>query len=321
MSPTLANVFFHPLVALLDRSMCGAQVLGCHVPAVCYADDLMLLSTNAKKLGCLLRIVENFASFWRLDFVNVEPSKTKSHCIVFGDELLSVAPTWCLSGQQLAVRKVTEHLGVVMSCDLGGSRHAQHRIRRARGAFYGLTPAGMLSTNLAPLDKAFLWKTVVLPTLTFGCETAALSSFDVGSLDSLQSRCLKAALGLSKYAHHSALLVALGIPRIHEELRRAAVFGLTRIFRGGDHRLSQVMTSWLAMLATEPQQLSGSFLGFVYRLLNCSFEDVLGVAAGRVNADVIHAPIAPDGVIDSLRYLLCTEQSVLSRRLVRLICA
>ena len=99
LSPALANVFFQPLVSLLDASMYGLHVLGCHVPAVCYADDLMLLSANARELGYLLRIVENFASFWRLDFVHFEPSKTKSHCMVFGAELLAERPVWYLSGQ------------------------------------------------------------------------------------------------------------------------------------------------------------------------------------------------------------------------------
>ena len=91
------------------------------MPAVCYADDLMPLSTNARDLGHLLKIVENFAAFCRLDFVHPESAKTKSHSIVFGAELLSALPVWHLSGQQLGVRSVTEHLGVVMSADLEGS--------------------------------------------------------------------------------------------------------------------------------------------------------------------------------------------------------
>ena len=148
-------------LSLLDASMYGSYLLGCHVPAVCYADDIMLLSTNARDLGHLLQIVEEFAAFWRVDFVHAEPAKTKSHCLVFGAELLSEIPVWYLSGQQLDVRSVTEHLGVVVSADLRGSHHAQYRIRRARGAFYGLTPAGILSDNLSPFDKAFLWKSVV----------------------------------------------------------------------------------------------------------------------------------------------------------------
>ena len=321
LSPTLANVFFQPLVSLLDATMRGAHVLGCHVPAACYADDLMLLSTNARDLGRLLSLVEKFAAFWRLDFVNTEHTKTKSHCLIFGAEFLSGLPSWHLSGQQLAVRSVTEHLGVLVSADLNGSHHAQHRIRRARGAFYGLAPAGMLSDDLPPLDKAFLWKTVVLPALTFGCEAVSLHSADIDSLESLQSRCIKSALGLSKYAHHSALLRALGIPRIHEELRRAVLSRLAGIFKCSSHRLGRMMICQLAVLATDPRQLFGTFLGLAYELLNRSFEGVLETAGGHVDMDAIRAPIGPDGVIDSLRFLLSIDQTAVSRRLIRLMCA
>ena len=57
--------------------MQGAYVLGCHVPAVCYADDLMLLSSNARDLSHLLQTVQDFAAFWRLDFVHTEAAKNK----------------------------------------------------------------------------------------------------------------------------------------------------------------------------------------------------------------------------------------------------
>ena len=267
----------------------------------------MLLSTNAKHLGHLLRIVQDFAAFWRLDFVHPNPTKTKSHCIVFGANLLSELPVWHLSGQQLAVRSVTEHLGVVISADLSGSQHIQHRIRRARGSFYGLTPAGILSESLSPLDKVFLWKTVVVPALTFGCEAVPLSASDIDSLEGLQSRCIKAALGLSKYAHHSALIHALDIPSMHEEIRRAVLLGLAGIFRCDGHRLCQIMTSELALLATDPKQLCGSFLALAYRLHNCSFKNVLENVSGHVDSAVVRAPIASDGITDSLRFLLNME--------------
>ena len=321
LSPALANVFFKPLLSLLDATKFGAHIFGHHVPAVCYADDLMLLSTNAKYLGLLLKVVENYATFWRLDFVHTNPTKTKSHCIVFGADLLSELPVWHLSGQQLAVRSVTEHLGVVVPSDTSGSPHVQHRIRRARGSFYGLTPVGILSESLSPLDKAYLWNTVVLPALTFGCEVVPISSADVDALESLQSRCIKAALGLSKYAHHSALMRALGIPRIHEELRRAVLFGLAGIFRCDRHRLSQIMTSGLAMLATDPQQLYGTFLGLAYKLNNCRFESVLENSLGHVDPSVVRGPIASDGTIDSLRFLLNLKQTAATRQLIRLMCS
>ena len=48
LSPIFANVYLQPLVAALDESGLGADLYGHHVPAICYADDLLLLSTNAK---------------------------------------------------------------------------------------------------------------------------------------------------------------------------------------------------------------------------------------------------------------------------------
>ena len=295
---------------------------GYHVPAVCYADDLMLISTNVADLRKLLGIVENFADFWRLEFVHPQPARTKSHCIVFGADLLSSIPAWHLSGQQLAVRAVTEHLGVVLSADLSGSHHVRHRATRARGAFYGLTPAGILSNCLAPMDKAFLWKTVITPALTFGCEVSCLRAADIDILECLQSRCIKAALGLSKYAHHSALLVALGIPRVHERLGRAVLFALTRMFAcRHHHRLRHILTGQLAILATEPRQLSGSFLDLAYRLLNCSFRNVLDAVRGHADMSAVSGPIASDGIVDSLRFLLHGDQSTMSQKLVRLLCS
>ena len=133
---------------------------------------------------------------------------------------------------------------------------------------------------------------------------------------------IKAALGLSKFAHHSALLIALDIPRVHEELRKAVLVGLVGIFRCPNHRLGRLMISELSMLAIDPHQLSGTFIGLAYRLLNSSFQSMLETAGGHVDMSVARGPIAPDGVTDTLRFsLIGTDQNETSRRLVRLLCA
>ena len=114
LSPTLANVFLYPLLEMLDRSGLGAWLHGAHVPAVRYAGDLILLSPNARALNGMLKLVGNFAANWRLEFVHPDPSKTKSHCIVFGSELLMQLPKWTLASQQLQVRTTSEHLGLLL---------------------------------------------------------------------------------------------------------------------------------------------------------------------------------------------------------------
>ena len=163
LSPTFANIFLHPLLEALDDSCRGAFLHQHHVPEVCYADDLLLLATNSRHLSTLLDVVlvSDFARRWRLDFIHPCPEKTKSHCIIFGGELLSQFPTWVLSGQQLQTRQQSEHLGVVLDSRLTATCHVDQRVKKVRDAFFGLTPAGMLSKNLCPADKAYVWRTVV----------------------------------------------------------------------------------------------------------------------------------------------------------------
>ena len=79
------------------------------------------------------------------------------------------------------------------------------------------------------------------------------------------------------------------------------------------------MTGGLATLAVEPQQLSGTFIGLAFQLLNGSFGAILEAVGGHVSRDVVRGPIQHDGLIDSLR-LLGDDLSVHSRRLLRLLC-
>ena len=226
LSPTLANIFLRPLMATLDDSGSGAVMHGYHVPAVCYADDLCLLSCNATYFGHLLSLVELFSDQWRLEFTCPESSKTKSHCIVFGDDALADTPSWSLDDQPLRVVNKTEHLGTVLSSDLQAKPHVSQRVKRARGSFYGLTPTGILSNELSPLDKALMWCTIVAPSLTFGATSVPLRPEDVLDLERFQSRHVKAALGLPPQAHHSDLLAALGVPNVQESLREMVLRGL-----------------------------------------------------------------------------------------------
>ena len=306
-----------PLIDALDRSARGALLHGHHVPAVCYADDLLLLSTNARDLGVMLQLVGDFAASWRLDFVHPDPAKTKSHCITFGRELLASTPVWSLSGQQLQVRQTTEHLGVVLDERLRADAHVAQRMRRACAAFYALTPLGLLTNRLTAADKIYLWKTVALPALIFGYETAPLSPSDIERLDARQAALVKAALGLPRSAHHTALLLAVGVPRIGEMLRGAVLRAFAGIFRSDD-RLHHSYIAALAKLAMHPGELEGSFIGLVYVICGSDFGAVMSAAAGHIDPDVVRAPQEENGLVDSLRLVLAGNCQA-SRRLLRLL--
>ena len=162
------------------------------------------------------------------------------------------------------------------------------RIRRAQAAFYALTPAGLFSTQLSAADKAALWKTVVMPTLLFGCDIAPLSASDIELLETCQTAasCIKAALRLPRSAHHTALLIALGVPRVHECIRRATFRSFRSVFNS-DHRLREIFIRALALLVVSPSALTGSFLHYVYMLCDCEFAAVMEAAAGRIDFALI----------------------------------
>ena len=139
----------------------------------------------------------------------------------------------------------------------------------------------------------------------------------LGDLERFQARHLKVALGLAPQTHHSALLAALGVPNIQETLRSMVLRGFFNAFKS-EHRLSRVLTRGLAVLAVDPAQLDGSFLGLVYAICNYNLGTVLTVASGFIDSEMIRPRSQPDGLIDSLRFLAASTDST-ARLLMRLL--
>ena len=129
----------------------------------------------------------DFAQRWRLEFVHPEPARTKSHCVIFGVELLAEEPRW--SSCPVSSCTAGSSRSILASCLMGASR--PRRTALAGASLYGLTPAGMLSPGLCPTDKLFLWKVVVQPALMYGCVAAPLSSTDAAERSATQAASVK----------------------------------------------------------------------------------------------------------------------------------
>ena len=320
LSPTLANVFLAPLVSQLDKSGLGAYIHNCHVPAVCYADDLFVLATNKNNLQKILDIISVFADLWRLEFVHPhDNSLTKSHCIVFGPDLLTVTPTWSLSNQTLSTRSSSDHLGITHNAKLQGKLHALSRMKKARGSFFGLVPVGIFSKNLAPLEKAFLWRSVATPSLVFGCHVAPLNSSDIDLLESCQGSCLKACLHLPRYAHHTPLIRALNIPKVCNVIHNSYFKTLASSCRT-NNRLQKMVVRGLALTALQPAMLRGSFLGMVTDMCGGSLSTMLEICNGRAYKDRSGDENEDCGITDSVRTALSFCEPVRSSILVMLLC-
>ena len=89
------------------------------------------------------------------------------------------------------------------------------------------------------------------------------------------------------------------------------------VFRS-DHHLCHAYVTALAMLAVYPEEGDGLFLGHVCALCHCDFGAVMSIAAGRVDCDLVRAPLEESGLVASLRLVLAGNCEA-SRRLLRLL--
>ena len=74
----------------------------------------------------------------------------------------------------------------------------------------------------------------------------------------------------------------------------------------------------LDRLAVCPDELAGSFLSQVASLCYGDFGAVMSTAAGRVDQDLVRAPVEENGLVDSIRLVLAGNCQA-SRRLLRLL--
>ena len=162
-----------------------------------------------------------------------------------------------------------------------------------------MTPAGILNAQLSPNDKVFLRRTVVLPTLLFGCDVAPLRALDVQRLEKCQASSLKAPLGLHQTVHHYALLKGLGVPNI-QQLLREGIFRTGKISFQEDHRLREALVHAVDEFVLRPSSLRGPFFGQVMDMCNGRLDCLLSIVQGHIPRSLFSPPMCDDGVADSI---------------------
>ena len=205
-SPYIFNLLYEGLIAELSEMNCGVRVNTSSYNVCCYADDLLLMSLTVTGLQKQIDASDKYITKHGLRF---NPKKTT--CVTFGKS--TVAPrSWSLQQIQLAESKEVKHLGVILSKDCRS--HVTDRTQSARRAFYCLQGAGLCQRGCSPGTISHIYSAAVWPVLTYGLECLYHDKTSVKSLESLQGKLLKSALGLKRSCRTKPLLQALNIDSI-----------------------------------------------------------------------------------------------------------
>jgi len=296
LSPIIFNVFIDDLLKELAAADSGIRIGRFKCNSFAYADDITLLCSSVTGLQTLINICTVYAAKWRFNF-NI--NKTK--CMTSGIKILGDTKMY-LNRQHLENVDCLEILGCQFNSDGKIKSHVNKRVQCCRRSFFNLSEAGMSYPGLDSQTKAHLWKAVCAPSLLYGFECMNASELDVQKLESTQGSLIKQALGLCKRSHHSNVLSALSIPKVRDVLMKQTLSLYHRIFTT-DTPARDLCCELLNMYIHGGHVIRGTL---VWRIKNLGMSPVLNafIKPSVPNVSVYNTA---DGVVSSLRYLLCHE--------------
>ena len=158
LSPYLFNIFINQL--LLDMTDCdaGVRIGDVIYNSMAYADDITILSTNAKGLQCQIDMCAMYSDRWRFKY-GIEKSK----CMIIGKSPFTCEPVWRLNDVTLRNVETMEILGNVFNSKGNNTSHVDNRLNKCRQSFYGLNSLGMSYPGAAPEVQAHLYKSICQP--------------------------------------------------------------------------------------------------------------------------------------------------------------
>jgi len=224
-SPMLFNIFYRELIDTLSQDDAGVVINNHKYNVFNFADDVLLASYTISGLQRLLNIA---AATISNDGLKFNPAKTV--CSTFGPCHYSRDPTWSLNGITLRNQTHIKYLGATLGMN-GSKTHTDERISAAQRNFYALQAAGLHRDGVEPQTAGFLHKTVIAPTLTYGCSAISMRKTDIQNIQRCQGNLLKTNLGLYRSSRTTPLLQSLSMRGATSLIEKDTVSLLNRCFK------------------------------------------------------------------------------------------
>jgi hypothetical protein len=234
LSPILYDLFINPLAEELEASGLGfALGDGTRIPALLYADDIVLLAESPEDLQRMLDIVSAYADKWQFQF-----NLPKSALVMFGPTPLHRPPArpFTLSGQLLQTALEYRYLGVVFRNPSRAptqrwagvlAEFEQSIVTRSRALLSWCS--AKFHSGLAPVTIMRLWKALVRPLYESACEVwhPFITKGQQSALEKLMIRFARAALRASPCLADAFIRGELGVTTIasHQNELALRLFG------------------------------------------------------------------------------------------------
>ena len=201
LSPHLYNIYMEELLKEIEVNCdTGTTLYGYYSGIVAYADDIILLSPTLNGLQKMINKCTEYN-----ESVAIRLNCEKTEFIVSGTEITNTYIS--MDGYRIKPQNRLKHLGFIWNVRSNKSHLAtlndeniQERINKFWTVIYTLIKGGIRFCH--PHTIGHLFKTLAIPTLSYGLELCDLTDSQLRKLDTEGRKALKHLLNISKHSRN-----------------------------------------------------------------------------------------------------------------------
>lgn len=203
-SPSLFNLFIDSLITHLSTVDAGVEINGTRLRCLLYADDLVLLSTDAAGLQRLLNSLHEWCCKWRLA-INAE----KSAVMVFRKAGTSIKDLVFKCGDlSLNTKESYRYLGITLNYSLNWRKTTDILAKSANRALGMLMNKSRLFGGFDYKSYTTIYNATVRPILEYGAEI--WGGYESKSINNVHLKACRFYMKLPKHAPTDAVLGDMG---------------------------------------------------------------------------------------------------------------
>ena len=217
------------LIEMLDKSATGACVCDLHIPSVILADDTSLISNTPSGLQKQLDIVYNYARRWHLRY---NPNKS---CILFfsSSRKRQKQPAdrpFILGQENINLHSENVYAGVVLTDRLRNDTAITQACRKGKRILNSLINIGVHDQGIHPMTSVKLWKTVVMPSILYGCELwDVISKKSIEELEVVQRYAARRMQGFDQRSPTLCTIFSLGLVEMKRSIDKIKLMFWNRL--------------------------------------------------------------------------------------------
>ena len=194
---------------LYDLEKCNTKTGVFQINSCCpsLADDISCISTSPLSLQRMLDVCNQYSCKWRFSF-----NAKKSSIVQFSvnSREINLNYSWNIGSDLIPSSCTYSHLGILLNSRFKSIDRTTSACRKGKNAY--CAPKGISCKNTHPCALLRLYKSVVLPTVLYGCEMwTNLKSMDIQALNKFQHFIIKHILDLKTVTRSDMCQSILGV--------------------------------------------------------------------------------------------------------------